>query len=121
MLRHIADTYNLEFLRPFASYGSWVKEYPNIPCGPKRGFSYFNHQVGGGELLVAANPDLEHADTHWYRESFDASPPDPREVRSPHRVPVSTFLRRDTTCPLVSGLETAYPVLGSSDRSLRLH
>ena len=72
MLRHIADTYNLEFLRPFASYGSWVKEYPDIPCGPKRGFSYFNHQVGGGELLVAANPDLEHADTHWYRESFDA-------------------------------------------------
>ena len=72
MLAELADSYNLDFLRPFASYGSWVKEYPDIPCGPKRGFSYFNHQSGGGELLVAANPDLEHADTHWYRESFDA-------------------------------------------------
>jgi len=72
MLTHLAETYSLEFLRPFASYGSWVRTHPDIPCGPKRGFSYFNHQHGGGELLVAANPDLQHADTHWYRESFDA-------------------------------------------------
>ena len=56
-----------------------------------------------------------------HRESFDASPPNPQELRSPLGVHVSTFLRRDTTYPLVSDLETAYPVLGSSNRSLRLH
>ena len=72
MLAHLADKYQLDFLSPFASYGSWKRAYPEIPCGPKRGFSYINHQQGGGELLVAANPDLERADTHWYRESFDA-------------------------------------------------
>jgi len=72
MLAHLAEKYDLDFLRPFAAYGSWTKTHPEIACGPKRGFSYFNHQEGGGELLVAANPDIEHADTHWYRESFDA-------------------------------------------------
>ncbi len=71
MLAQLADTYELEYLKPFASYGSWKRNYPDIPCGPKRGFSYFNHQPDGGELLVAANMDLEHADTHWYRSSFD--------------------------------------------------
>ncbi len=58
-------------LKPFASYGPWKENYPDISCGPKRGFTYINHR-GGGELLVAANPDQYHADTHWYREDFDA-------------------------------------------------
>ena len=70
-LANIAEKYNLRNIKPFSSYGTWKETYPDISCGPKRGFTYINH-CGGGELLVAANPDQYHADTHWYREEFDA-------------------------------------------------
>ena len=40
-----------------------------MACGLKRGFSFF-HQ-SGEELLVAASPRDEIADTHWYRAEVD--------------------------------------------------
>lgn len=70
-LANIADTYNLPRLKPLAQYGRWKEMYPNIACGPKRGFTYINHQ-GQGELLVAANATQYDADTHWYRADVDA-------------------------------------------------
>ena len=66
---------------PFAKYGSWKKTHPEIACGLKRGFSFFNHAQGQpfrpsvaheNELLVAANPSAELGDTHWFRADFDA-------------------------------------------------
>jgi len=80
-LAEIADSYDLSWLKPFAEYGSWKQSYPDIACGLKRGFSFFAHTQGKPfpssnahetELLVAANPDAEHGDTHWYRQEFDA-------------------------------------------------
>lgn len=80
-LETLADRYGLDWLKPLTEYGSWKRAYPQITCGPKRGFSFFSHDVGkpywataanDRVLLVAANPDLDHADTHWYRSEFDA-------------------------------------------------
>ncbi|MGH8596286.1 MAG: NAD(P)/FAD-dependent oxidoreductase, partial [Gammaproteobacteria bacterium] len=60
--------------------GSWRRAYPDVACGLKRGFSYFHHRAGeafvpqddhSNELLVAANPDEEHGDTHWHRADVD--------------------------------------------------
>ena len=80
-LESLAATYDLPWLKPLAKYGPWKRAYPQIPCGLKRGFSFFHHAPGSpfvptekhdNELLVAANPDAEHGDTHWYRADFDA-------------------------------------------------
>jgi len=77
----LADRYGLDWLNPFTDYGPWKRTYPNVTCGPKRGFSFFSHDLEkpyepttGNDrmLLVAANPDAERADTHWYRSEFDA-------------------------------------------------
>ncbi len=48
--------------------GSWQRAYPQIACGLKRGFSFF-HETD--ELLVAASPHDDIADTHWYRAEVD--------------------------------------------------
>ena len=72
MLDFIGNKYNLPQLKPFATYGAWKNAYPNILCGPKRGFTYINHLGNKEELLVAANPNQHNADTHWHRASFDA-------------------------------------------------
>jgi FADH2 O2-dependent halogenase len=33
-------------VRPFASYGEWRRRYPDIVCGLKRGFTYYQHADG---------------------------------------------------------------------------
>ncbi len=80
-LRAIADRFGLDWLRPFGKYGTWQATYPHIPCGLKRGFSFFRHErnnrhvpqpSGGNALLVAASPDDSSADMHWFRADFDA-------------------------------------------------
>ncbi len=80
-LASIADSFDLDWLRPFAKYGSWKARYPEIHCGLKRGFSFFRHEpdsmfapqmANANCLLVAANPDEAGADTHWFRADFDA-------------------------------------------------
>jgi len=79
-LRQICDRYDLPRIRPLTQYGSWRRTYPNVMRGLKRGFSYFHHVAEkpfsprddhANELLVAANPDDEHADTHWFRADVD--------------------------------------------------
>ena len=51
-----------------------------MACGLKRGFTFFFHRPGEPfgddsdhhrQLLVAASPHDEIADTHWYRPDFD--------------------------------------------------
>ena len=72
--------YGLERLEPFAKWGTWRATYPEVACGLKRGFSFYHHALGrpfenrpdrGDQLLVAASPRDEIADTHWYRPDFD--------------------------------------------------
>ncbi len=42
--------------------------YPQIACGLKRGFTFFHQE---DQLLVAASPHDDIADTHWYRADVD--------------------------------------------------
>lgn len=72
--------YDLPRLLPLGEFGSWQRTHPALPCGLKRGFSYFQHQAGqpfvpradhANELLVAASASSDDADTHWLRADFD--------------------------------------------------
>src|SRR5437588_2465807 len=80
-LAAIADRFGLDWLQPFAKYGPWKATYPTVPCGLKRGFSFFRHEgdlpytpheSNDNALLVAASPSDERSDTHWLRADFDA-------------------------------------------------
>jgi FADH2 O2-dependent halogenase len=68
LLERISATYDLPRLASLAKWGSWQRTYPQIACGLKRGFSFFHQE---GQLLVAASPRDDIADTHWYREEVD--------------------------------------------------
>jgi tetracycline 7-halogenase / FADH2 O2-dependent halogenase len=80
ILEELADRYDLPRLAPLAAYGSWRRAYPEVTCGLKRGFTFFNHEAGrpyraaprrSNQLLVAASPYDEVADTHWLRSDVD--------------------------------------------------
>lgn len=80
LLETLAERYGLERVRPLAKWGSWRQAYPEIACGLKRGFTFYAHRPGQPftaavereeQLLVAASPRDEIADTHWYRPDFD--------------------------------------------------
>ena len=81
LLEEMCGRYGLDRIRPLVSWGSWQRTYPRIACGLKRGFTFYGHQFGrpfsahperDDQLLVAASPNDEVADTHWYRADFDA-------------------------------------------------
>jgi len=78
--QQLAEEYDLPQLLPFRRWGEWQREHPGIGCGLKRGFSFFHHTLGQAfnddrqrsrQLLVAASPRDEVADTHWFRADFD--------------------------------------------------
>ena len=80
ILRGLADRYNLPFLKKLSRYGEWQKNYPEVICGLKRGFSYYPHQSGkefesdrfhSNELLVAASVNNRNSDTNWLRSDVD--------------------------------------------------
>jgi FADH2 O2-dependent halogenase len=80
LLEELADTYDLPRLRSFCKWGIWQRTHPEIACGLKRGFTFYHHSPGidwespadhTRELMVAASPSDELADTHWYRPDFD--------------------------------------------------
>jgi len=80
VLTQLAERYDLPRIKPLANYGTWQRSYPELPCGLKRGFSYFQHRPGQAfaprgdhqnELLVAASYASDDADTHWLRADFD--------------------------------------------------
>ncbi|MBP85296.1 MAG: hypothetical protein CMJ64_01040 [Planctomycetaceae bacterium] len=81
VLRDLAVRYDRPRLLPLCKYGLWRNAYPDLTCGVKRGFSYFNHEAETpfqpssahhNELLVAASADDEHSDTQWLRSDIDA-------------------------------------------------
>ena len=76
----LTTRYDLRDLKPLAKWGTWQKERPEIACGLKRGFTFYHHDRANPragaprraeQLLVAASPHDEIADTHWYRADFD--------------------------------------------------
>ncbi len=80
LLEELADRYDLPRVRVFSKWGTWQRARPDIACGLKRGFTFFFHARGEPfrdeathqrQLLVAASPHDEVADTHWHRASFD--------------------------------------------------
>jgi FADH2 O2-dependent halogenase len=81
LLEQLADRCNLPAIRPLAKWGSWQRIYPHLACGLKRRFTFYHHDLGVedkpdpehlNQLLVAASPHDEIADTHWYRADFDS-------------------------------------------------
>lgn len=81
LIEQLADRYDLPRLKPLAAYGDWQRAYPDLGCGLKRGFSFFKHEPGrryhashdrSNQLLVAASPNDDVADTHWLRADVDA-------------------------------------------------
>ena len=80
LIEELADRYDLPRLRPFSKWGTWQRTRPDVACGLKRGFTFYFHRTGEAftdgagharQLLVAASPHDEIADTHWYRPDFD--------------------------------------------------
>jgi tetracycline 7-halogenase / FADH2 O2-dependent halogenase len=80
LLESLATRYDLPSIAPLSKWGSWQATYPHVPCGLKRGFTFYHHVLGtpGGrdpdhqrQLLVAASPHDRIADTHWYRAEVD--------------------------------------------------
>jgi len=80
LLHNLTTKYDLGVLTPLAKWGTWQSTYPEVPCGLKRGFTFFHHTLGATptpdpehsrQLLVAASPHDRIADTHWYRAEFD--------------------------------------------------
>ncbi len=76
----LTSRYDLPELQPFAKWGTWRRAHPEVGCGLKRGFSFYHHRRGerfgaepdrSDQLLVAASPRDDIADTHWYRPDFD--------------------------------------------------
>lgn len=80
LLEELAQKYDLPGVADFAKWGAWQRAHPNVACGLKRGFTFYQHHFGEEidyadrtrQLLVAASPSDEIADTHWYRPDFDA-------------------------------------------------
>src|ERR1051326_3252877 len=65
ILEELCEKYLLMSLRPLTKWGTWREAQPKIPCGLKRGFTFFHHELGRGfsdndshqrQLLVAASP-----------------------------------------------------------------
>jgi len=81
LIEQLAGRYDLPRLKPLAAFGPWQRAYPEVVCGLKRGFTYFEHETGrrfvaapdrSNQLLVAASPNDELSDTHWLRADVDA-------------------------------------------------
>jgi FADH2 O2-dependent halogenase len=83
LLEELATRYRLAEIRPLSKWGTWQRAHPEIPCGLKRGFTFYHHYLSYAgaaipsdpehhrQLLVAASPHDAIADTHWYRAGFD--------------------------------------------------
>lgn len=80
LLEELAVQYQLPGVLPLCKWGSWQSRLPEIGCGLKRGFTFFQHEPGRPftddpaltrQLLVGASPHESVSDTHWYRPDFD--------------------------------------------------
>ena len=79
-LVRIASDFGIPELLPLSTYSGTRKAYPDLDVGIKRGFSYFWHEQNrkfefekqhSNELVVAASPNDEVADSNWMRSDVD--------------------------------------------------
>jgi FADH2 O2-dependent halogenase len=79
-LERIGIRYGLEDCYQLAAHGRWLKHFPELRRGLKRGFTFYRHHPGdrfadrgldSERLLVAASPRDELADSHWMRADVD--------------------------------------------------
>ncbi len=79
-LERLARRYGLTDCYHLAGHGRWIRRYPDLRRGLKRGFTFYRHhhgsmpdarQVAAERLLVAASPDDAVADSHWMRSDVD--------------------------------------------------
>lgn len=79
-LERLARRYRLPDLHALAAHGRWMRTFPALRRGLKRGFTFYHHHrntrysndaANNARLLVAASPSDEVADTHWLREDVD--------------------------------------------------
>src|SRR3954467_9471529 len=54
LIEELSDRYDLPGVRVFSKWGTWQRACPDVPCGLKRGFSFFFHQPG---TPFPADPD----------------------------------------------------------------
>lgn len=80
LLEEIAARWDQPWLASFSKWGPWRREHPDVAVGLKRGFTFYRHPWDrpfeglsdrSDQLLVAASPRDEVADTHWYRPELD--------------------------------------------------
>jgi FADH2 O2-dependent halogenase len=81
LLETLAARHGLPEIAALAKWGTWQRRHAELAGGIKRGFSFYHHREGRpfparpgrrDQLLVAASPRDEVADTHWFREDVDA-------------------------------------------------
>jgi FADH2 O2-dependent halogenase len=79
-LERLARRYGLDDCYDLAAHGRWIKRFPELRRGLKRGFTFYRHHPGrpfavqgarSERLLVAASPNDHVADTHWLRADVD--------------------------------------------------
>ncbi|HEX7023606.1 MAG TPA: FAD-dependent oxidoreductase [Gemmatimonadales bacterium] len=79
-LERLARRYGLPDLYALAAHGRWLRAFPEVRRGLKRGFTFYqqrrharyaNTPDNGARLLVAASPGDEVADSHWLRADVD--------------------------------------------------
>jgi len=79
-LSGIADVYRIPELKPLCHWGTWKAAHPDLMCGRKRGFTYFDQipltdpetsDFDARRMLVSASVDDAHSDTHWMRSDVD--------------------------------------------------
>lgn len=79
-LERLARRYGLDDCYDLAAHGRWVRRFPELHRGLKRGFTFYRHHAGRPflaqgsrteRLLVAASPNDHIADTHWLRADVD--------------------------------------------------
>ncbi len=80
LLEELAAKYDLPGVASFSKWGTWQRDHPEVAGGLKRGFTFCHHfldepfqpdESHRNELLVAASPNAEIADTHWHRAEID--------------------------------------------------
>jgi len=80
LIEELADKYDVPQIRVFSKWGSWQRARPDVAGGLKRGFTFYFHRPGEPfldsnahvrQLMVAASPNDDIGDAHWYRPDFD--------------------------------------------------
>ena len=46
ILEELCRRFDLPRVLPLSSYGAWQREYPEMGCGLKRGFTFYKHEEG---------------------------------------------------------------------------